>query len=76
MLLRALALDGTDLDLLQEWHTLPELKQILMLRFAVVDSVGLDAFFGKFCQHSFDLQAFSACPESQYSNVFWPGCRL
>eukprot|EP01043_Picozoa_sp_COSAG02_P008568 COSAG02_NODE_276_length_26189_cov_810.678191_13_plen_1077_part_00 len=48
ILMRALALDGSDLDVLREWHTFPELKLILMQRFAVVDSVGLDAFFGKF----------------------------
>jgi hypothetical protein len=53
MLLRALALDGSDLDVLREWHTFPELKLIFMQRFAVVDSVGLDAFFGKFCDLSF-----------------------
>eukprot|EP01043_Picozoa_sp_COSAG02_P016056 COSAG02_NODE_699_length_18369_cov_9.690203_12_plen_1083_part_00 len=55
MLLRALALDGSDLDVLREWHTFPELKLILMQRFAVVDSVGLDAFFGKFCDQSFSI---------------------
>ena len=48
MLLRAVALDGTDLDVLREWRTLPELKHILVQRLATVDSVGLDAFFGTY----------------------------
>ena len=48
MLLRAVALDGTDLDVLREWRTLPELKHILVQRLAIVDSVGLDAFFGTY----------------------------
>lgn len=46
MLLRALARDGADVDVLSQWLSFPELKHILIQRLAVVDPVGLDAFFG------------------------------
>ena len=77
MLLRAVALDGIDVDVLSEWHTFAELKRILTQRLAVVDPVGLDAFFGR-SQRQFTLASLSSfgSHHSRRWDSVRPGCRL